>query len=212
MLNKLKIRIYRMSDSIKRNGLKKTFSDRIFLNKIMIPTVMDLDNYTNQHSLNNSGYEIAELTEAEASNNKLEYSNELRSLLATQNTKIGRKSFLLVNNNRVVGDIWYVCPEKKDIPVTHPDFSWLRIKPEKNSIYAFDMYIDPLERGKNLAVSFMGTFLNSIKDKGFSKAYGHYGADNIPALWVHRSLKWTELDKVSVSSFLMFKTASKIAK
>jgi hypothetical protein len=47
-----------------------------------------------------------------------------------------------------------------------------------------------------------------LRKKGFKKAYGYFYLKNIPALWMHRTLRWRELKHVRVTRFFIFRKAS----
>jgi GNAT superfamily N-acetyltransferase len=73
--------------------------------------------------------------------------------------------------------------------------------------YAFDMQIAPEFRGKNLAAPLQRALQSTLKAEGIVKVYGYYWDDNLPALWMHRILKFRELPKRRVSRFLWFTKA-----
>jgi GNAT superfamily N-acetyltransferase len=73
---------------------------------------------------------------------------------------------------------------------------WLNLVARPQDAYMFDMFLDPNERGNGMAAYLQHNALLLLKEKGFEKAYGYFLADNIPALWVHRLLKWDAIKKV----------------
>jgi GNAT superfamily N-acetyltransferase len=88
---------------------------------------------------------------------------------------------------------------------SHPDLQWLGINLEKNQVYSFDLFLDPQKRGDNAAAYLQSSFLEHLKEKGIRKVYGYFWSDNIPALWVHRQLKYRELNSVTVNRFFFIK-------
>jgi GNAT superfamily N-acetyltransferase len=78
--------------------------------------------------------------------------------------------------------------------------------------YAFDMYISPAHRGENLAGPLQRLLQAKLKEEGWRKVYGYYWDDNLPALWMHRVLKFKELPKRQVSRFLFYQKADTITK
>jgi hypothetical protein len=67
------------------------------------------------------------------------------------------------------------------------------------------MFIKPEERGNALAAPLLTASLYSLKEKGFVRAYGNYMKGNIPALWMHRLMKYDERPAVSVKRFFCVK-------
>jgi GNAT superfamily N-acetyltransferase len=120
--------------------------------------------------------------------------------------KKGYNGYAIMSDQQVIGDIWY--NSIADSGNAHPDCRRLGIFCDKSQVYAFDMFLNPDQRRKNLAVFLQNRALMAIKEKGFKKAFGFFWADNIPALWAHRMQKWKEIRRVKSSRFLLFKTSS----
>lgn len=98
-----------------------------------------------------------------------------------------------------------MVPTQDNKPILHPDLDMLGIRAKEKEVYAFDMLIDPSFRGKNLAVPIQRSLQLALKAEGYSLVYGFYWQDNIPAMWMHRSLKFRELPKRWVSRFFFIK-------
>ena len=113
----------------------------------------------------------------------------------------GYHGVALVRGREVCGDIWYAGNCDHNNGLVHPDLKWLRMECADNDVYAFDMYLYPGKRGSNLATLLQNGVLHEIRKNGYTRALGCYWADNIPALWVHRTLKWTELRRLKVTRF-----------
>jgi hypothetical protein len=101
--------------------------------------------------------------------------------------------------------MWCIVPTEDNNPVRHPDLDMLGIQPKEREVYAFDMLIDPSFRGKNLAVPIQRSLQLALTAEGYTRFYGFYWQDNIPAMWMHRSLKFKELPKRWVSRFFAIK-------
>jgi GNAT superfamily N-acetyltransferase len=66
------------------------------------------------------------------------------------------------------------------------------------------MYISSTYRGKNLAVLLQRSLHQTLKDEGYVKVYGAYYEDNLPALWMHRMLKFKEHPRRKVFRFFFY--------
>jgi GNAT superfamily N-acetyltransferase len=131
-----------------------------------------------------------------------EYTVRHRDLKCRFYLKNGYKAVALVRGGRVVGDIWYADPADPSGTSAHPDMEWLNLPAGPEEAYTFDMFLDPKERGSGAAAYLQHQALLLLKGKGFRKAFGYFQADNIPALWVHRLLKWKEIKKVYTNRFI----------
>jgi GNAT superfamily N-acetyltransferase len=129
----------------------------------------------------------------------LVFLNENRRLQALNYLNKGYRGFALVKGTEVSGDIWYVNAQHDQKGSIHPDMKWLGIRCRDNDVYTFDMYLHPDHRGNNVANFLQNGALHEIKKQGFSRALGYYWADNIPALWVHRTLRWKVLERIKVT-------------
>ncbi len=136
------------------------------------------------------------------------YSLKSRYLKMLNNLDKGYKGFAIVKGDEVIGDIWYASQDQSKTVMRHSDLKLLNINLSKKDSYMFDMYVKPEERGFGTANFLLWNALNALKQKGFERAYGYYMADNIPALWVHRTLGYKELNKFKVHRilFLNFKS------
>jgi GNAT superfamily N-acetyltransferase len=142
------------------------------------------------------------LTQNTKSQQSLVYPDEERRKKAMKYLEKGYRGIAVVSGNEVSGDIWYTsaCSQKKG--TVHPDLKWLKMKCGDKDAYAFDMYLHPGKRGRNLANLLQNGALHEIRKGGYGRALGYYWAENIPALWVHRTLQWKELRRVKVTRFL----------
>ena len=181
---------------------------RVYINKIAVPVVKDLSTLSPvKDSLEQAGVELVEITSESLSMNsttgqRLIYSDDQRMKTAIDYLEKGYRGVALVSGDEVSGDIWYVSPGNHGSNALHPDLKWLRLECRDSDVYAFDMYLYPGKRGKNLGNMLQNGALHEIRKHGYARVFGYYWAENIPALWVHRTLHWQELQKLKVSRFL----------
>jgi len=55
--------------------------------------------------------------------------------------------------------------------------TWLRIR-----LYAFHIFVAPAERKSGISSAFQNNAMFSLRSKRYTRAYGFYFADNIPAI------------------------------
>lgn len=193
--------------AVKLDTLYYFIRARFYINKVAITVEKDLSSLRPvQGLLEQAGVKIVAITpELLMPNGKTEqslfYPDVARQKTAMNYLKDGYCGVALVNGKEVSGDIWYTsaCNIRRTI---HPDLKWLLMKCGDNDAYAFDMYLHPGNRGKNLANLLQNGALHEIRKNGFVRALGYYWAENIPALWVHRTLQWKELRRVKVTRLL----------
>jgi GNAT superfamily N-acetyltransferase len=78
--------------------------------------------------------------------------------------------------------------------------TWLRIR-----LYAFHIFVAPAERKIGISSAFQNNATLVLRSKGYTKAYGYYFSDYIPAIWCTRvTNKWKEVRAARVSRFLVF--------
>jgi hypothetical protein len=195
-------KFFRLREMVAEGDLRNLFRNRVFFNRIAIPACMDLAALKIPvDSGKNSNYKFLELTQEDIRIRTRSFAMKSRALRATRNLKKGFRGFAILEGQSVVGDLWCITPDKSGNCISHPDLGILGVTCEENEAYAFDMHIETSRRGKNLAAP-LQRFLHSVlKEEGIRRVYGFYWADNIPALWMHRMLKFKELPKRKVSRF-----------
>jgi GNAT superfamily N-acetyltransferase len=134
-----------------------------------------------------------------------------RRLKVAHNTEAGYYAYAVVSKGEVIGDIWCVTPRSVKTEPIHPDLPWLGIACGQNEAYMFDMYVIPDSRGKVITSYLLGGALSHLKQDGFSKVYGFYEKDNLPALWTHRLFGYSELGKRKTFRFLFYKKTEPVA-
>ncbi|HSL42296.1 MAG TPA: GNAT family N-acetyltransferase [Anaerolineales bacterium] len=192
-------------EAIAEGKLSEFFGHQVFRNRIVIPVEMDLRGpLADPRIPSELDIRFVEFQPEDIQAGKWMFPVSSRRVKASRNLKRGLRGFALVQNGKVVGDLWCVCRKKNEEPVSHPDFKLLDIHCKEQEVYAFDMLIDPSYRGKNLAAPLQRSLQHALKDEGFVKVYGGYYEDNLPALWMHRMLKFKEYPKRRVSRFFSY--------
>lgn len=202
------MRVIQVYEFIKHNGLPSLLHEVVYHNRTAIvveKSLIEFDDDKVQYE--NCPVNVIELRQELLAENKCNYTVKNRSLKATQYLKKGYGGCAIIRGEKIVGDIWFTTPNKNAANYFHPDCKWLQISCAADQVYTFDMFLSPDERGNNLASLLQNSALKALRQKGFTKAYGYYWSDNIPALWVHRMGKWSEVKRLKVNRFLFFKQA-----
>jgi GNAT superfamily N-acetyltransferase len=206
MVDKIAIIALQFFENVKSSGLRNAFRKTVFVDAEMVPVVKNLEN-----SLPPAGktLELIELTKETLPGFKYVYRFKSRLLKVRKNIAQGYKAFAVVSGNFVIGDIWYVTWETTKHPRLHEDIDLLFLNPGQKDVYMFDLFVDPLQRSKNVAVALLTDALLRLSKRGYKNVYGYFDAKNIPALWVHRILKFDELERVLLSRFFLKRSSRK---
>ncbi len=215
MIRFLAIQIYRFLEILKREDfyivLKKLLyqiRDYIYLKKEIITIEIDLSNINPTFgNFTKFNFNILEITEESFDHNKQKYPLKSWYFKSLGRVKKGYKSFALINDNKIIGYLWYTTTGDLKSPKVHHDLKLLNITLTEKEVYLFDMYIMPENRGNTVATHFMGCVLNKLKEKGYLKGYSYVFADNLPALYTYRLLKWKELDRLILQRLFFVRTA-----
>ena len=204
MISYCKMRIVQVIETIRQNSIKKLLRETIYLDREAVPVAIDLAALRPlEDFVHPSDERLTEITPEMISRQSIRYPIKSRFLKAASYLNDGYRGFALVNGDAVSGDIWCASAVNPKDGRKHPDEAWLSIRCEKGEVYTFDMYVNPEKRGWNLAAALQNGALHELGKEGFSRAYGFFWADNIAALWVHRTLRWQELDRVQASRFVL---------
>lgn len=207
MLEKFLTAYYEVMESLKREGMKGLLRKRIYRDRIATPVEMILSKAPDLADLPViPDYKFVELTLDQVKTRQWNYAVPSRFYKAFGNLKKGWRSFAFVKDNVVIGDIWCTIPGAGH-QVNHPDIAMLGIRAQAGEAYAFDMLIDPAYRGKNLAAPLQRSLQAALKAEGCPKVYGFFWDDNLPALWMHRMLKFKELPKRQVTRIFIIQSA-----
>ena len=203
-----------LMESINDNGLVKTINSVIHVKKEVIVVEKDLDSVSSTFNfINDSDSSFIEITQEKFNN--YSYPVKSRYLKAIEYFNRGYKSLGIVKKNIIIGDIWYSTFNYSLNKFMHPNQKIELLQNlNKDDVYMFDMYVFPKERKNGIANSLMNTALLYLKEKGYKNAYGYYLASNIPALWVHRILKFKELERCYIKKifFLIYSEVFSILK
>jgi GNAT superfamily N-acetyltransferase len=204
MLDYFVLAYYMASEAMASGELLALFKRQISWNRLLTPVEMDLSvSLSDEKGLGNSELRFVELYIDDIRTEKWIFSVRSRGVKAVYKLKRGMRGFALVRDAVVIGDVWCVFA-RDGKPASHPDLKTLGLTCGDREVYAFDMLIDQSYRGKNLAVPLQRALQRALKEEGYLKVYGAFYDDNLPALWMHRMLKYKELPKRQVSRFFSF--------
>ena len=205
-MKQLIMRITQVYETVKHNGISSLLNQIFYFDRIAVVVERDLlEIAVNKQNSYSSDVEVVELNQEILDTKNFFYPLRNRYMKAVHYFENGYGCCALVRNEEIIGDIWFAIPVKNSLSTCHADCKWLQIKCAEDQAYTFDMFLNPAERGNNLATLLQTSALTTLRKKGYSKAYGYYWNDNMPALWVHRIGKWTEMKRLKVNRFLFFK-------
>jgi GNAT superfamily N-acetyltransferase len=211
MIENIMLIYHQVWEALAGGGFKDLVRKRVYWKRAATPVVMELSTHTSTGDLlQGSGYRFIELRSAEVRSGEWSFALPSRRFKALHYLRKGFRGFGLAQGGVVVGDIWCATSSEGRPTVIHPDLDILGIGCGRGEAYAFDMLIHPAHRGKNLAGPIQRALQSTLRVEGLNKVYGFYWDDNIPALWMHRMLKFTELPRRQVSRFFFVKFAKAI--
>ncbi len=208
MLNTVKMRLAQIIDSVRSNGWSSLLRQAVFLRRSAIIVEKDLSEVVERpEPLASLNLKLLEIDKEMLSSGTYRFAVTHRYLKALHYLKQGYGGFAMARNNVIVGDMWYYISEASDDPsVLHVDLRRFGFKTWRSSeVYTFDIFVAPTERKYGLSAAFQNNAMLRLGSKGYTKAYGFYFADNIPAFWCTRvTNKWKELRVASISRLLIF--------
>jgi len=208
MIKMLHVKYHQFIELWKKEGLLTACKFSIYRHEEAVPVEKDLATLCTLKQPEGVGdFKLIELDEQNFNSTNIEYLTKSRKEKLFININNGYRRYVLTKNNQAVADIWYVTDSAAYASPIRKYLLWFRIKLNPDEVYLFDMYLLPDERGKGMAAFFMSSVLQRLKEKGVKKVYGYFNANNIPAMWVHRLLKFQELPRVDLSKFLWFEFA-----
>jgi hypothetical protein len=212
----IRMRLAQVADLVRLNGWSFLFREVLFLKRTAIVVGKDLSELTERSEpLASANLKLLEIDRDMLSSGIYRFAVRYRYLKALNYLKHGYGGHALARDNVIVGDTWHYISEATDDPrVLHEDLrqfgfrSWM-----KSHVYTFDIFMAPAERKSGVSAAFQNSAMLALRSKGYTKAYGFYWADNIPARWCTRvTNKWKEVQAFSVSRFLIFKRAVPLRK
>jgi len=216
MLKDVRMRVAQVADLVRSSGWRSLFKEVLFLKRTAIVVEKDLSELTERSKpLASAKLKLLEIDKDMLSSGIYRFAVNSRYLKALNYLKHECGGYALVRDNVVVGDTWhYVAEDADDTRGLHEDLqrfgfsSW-----SKDHVYTFDIFVAPSERKGGISAAFQNSAMLALRSKGYTKAYGFYWADNIPAQWCTRvTNKWKEVRAFSVSRCLMFKRTAPLRK
>jgi GNAT superfamily N-acetyltransferase len=207
MFENIQVAWHQALEAYASEGVKGIIRRSFFWKRIAIPVEMDLENIPSFSTdvFREAGCSFDEIHTDDLRAEKWVFITPSRGYKALCHLKQGWRHFAIHQNGRVIGDVWCVTPRRGGSPIAHPDLNMLGIVCGNQDAYAFDAYIAPAFRGRNLAAPLQHCLQVVLKAEGIEKVYGYYMGDNHPALWMHRLLRFKELPKRKISRFLWFR-------
>jgi GNAT superfamily N-acetyltransferase len=206
------MRLAQMSELVRSNGWGSLMKELVFLNRTAIVVEKDLSDVKERSApLQSSELKLVEIDNQMLSSGRYRFAVKNRYLKALNHLKHGYGGLAIARNDVVVGDTWHYTSEATNDPNRlHVDLrrfgfkTWL-----KNYVYTFDIFVAPGERKDGVSAAFQNNAMLWLRSRGYTKAFGFYWADNLPAHWCTRvTNKWKKIRSVSISRFLMFTKAS----
>ena len=216
MLNAVRMRAAQVADLVRSGGWRSLFKEVLFFKRTAIVVEKDLSELTERSKpLAAAKLTLVEIDKEMLSSGIYRFAVNSRYLKALNYLKHGCGGYALARDNVVVGDTWhYVSEAADDARGLHEDLQRFGFRSwSKDHIYTFDIFVAPDERKGGISAAFQNSAMLALRSKGYTRAYGFYWADNIPAQWCTRvTNKWKEVRAFSVSRCLMFKRAVPLRK
>lgn len=212
MLNLIKMRFAQVADLVRSDGWASFLREVFFFGRIAIVVEKDLSELKERSEpLANAKLRLVEINEEMFTPGICRFAVGYRRLKAWNYLKHGYGGYALMRDDVVVGDTWHYSREATDDPRPLQDdlqrFGFRRWL--KTDVYTFDIFVAPGERKGGVSAAFQNSAMLALRAKGYTKAYGFYWADNIPARWcTQMTNRWKEAGVYKVSRFLMFKWAA----
>jgi ribosomal protein S18 acetylase RimI-like enzyme len=193
------------------SAFHKTMSKYFQCKRIVVPVYKDLVaiSQTNK-AIDSELYKFYIINDTNVESIAPYYKITSRRLKWEANIRPGNYVYAVLMDGVVIGDIWCATLQAAESDKSHPDLEWLGIKCGNNQAYMYDMYVAPDSRGKDVVYYLLGNALNHLKDNGYEKVYGYYEKDNLPALWTHRIMGYTEIEKRKTYQILFYKKSKTI--
>ena len=204
MLRYCRLRMVQAGEAVLQGGWRGLLREIFYLNREAVPVEIELAALRPLNDFTRPPDEtVLEVTADLLEGRRLVYPFKSRELKALSYLGKGYRGFALIKGDTVAGDIWCADSGAATGGRNHPDELWLGIRALPGEAYTFDMYVAPGHRGGNIAAALQNGALHLLRKRGITKAYGFFWADNVPALWVHRTLRWRELGRVKASRVLL---------
>jgi len=206
MIKQFGIRCSQVTETLRSGGLIPLFKKTVCWNREIILVEKNLFKFNLKPKSNSdANLKFIKITKKSADKfKKLACPLRSRRLKLRNNLINGYHAFAVTKNSEVLGDLWYVARNNLEEECNHPDLKWLGVRLAPKEAYLFDMYIDPKKRGGGLVNFLFSQSLEALKKQGFAKVYGFYEADNFPALWMHRTMGYEEIERRKLKKLFSF--------
>ncbi|MDZ4186071.1 MAG: hypothetical protein U1D97_13990 [Desulfuromonadales bacterium] len=207
MLTLLRIKYFQFIEHWQQNGFLAACKFSLYKCEEAVPVVRNLATLRPAKPPNGTLPVLLDLGPDNFASYDLHYPLRSRRERVERCFRLGYRSFAMVRDGMVIGDLWYVAHSTAHTPQLHPHLQWFGIDLGEQEVYMFDMHVDQKERGNSLTTWFLTSVLFALRNNGYDKAYGYFAAQNVPALWVHRLIGYEEKSHFVVQRFFLYETA-----
>lgn len=203
----LRIKYFQFIERLRQEGFLSALRFSLYKREEAVPVMKDL---ATLHPVKDPGGALPKIIELGPENfasQGLHYPLRSRHERVERYFRLGYRSYAMVRDGVVIGDLWYVTRGTSDHEPLHPHLRWFGIDLGPDEVYMFDMQVNQEERGNSLTTWFLTSVLHRLRDSGHARAYGYFAAHNVPALWVHRLVGYKEMPHFVVRRFLLYETA-----
>ena len=170
----------RLQLRLSNDGFKKTVKELFYFNRELILVRKDLVSWKAKPFDNDLEYIVVDKT------NSVETEKRLNLHLFDHYGKIHCKTLVAIKDEVCVGFIrWTQDKNFKDLRKYN-----IPLAPDE--AYMFDFFLFPTYRGTPVIRDIYHYAMHHLKSIGISRYYGFFYADNVPALWWHRTICRTE--------------------
>ena len=212
MRKALTTRYYQFREHAQVESLISAVKMSLYKHEVILPVEKDLGQLKEvKPNFDSSRYSIVEIDQDSLTTSSYTYAFKSRQQKAQGYFDNGFKSFAIVIDEEVVGDLWYVTRSDARLDHIHPRLKWFGIELAEDEVFMFDLFVVPDERGKAITTYFFSNALNILHDRGYTKAYGDYVSGNIPAMWLHRILGYKERPGIDMKRYFLYESATPLA-
>lgn len=203
MIESIRMRLQQVLETWRMDGFTGVRRESFYTCREAILTFKELANLKPPRTpLEATGLRFLELSGTPANFVNLKYPLKSRRLKMVRNLRKGYRSFAFLEGNEVIGDVWHCSGCGGGPKPAHPDLKWLGMDElGENEVYMFDFYIRPDKRKGGLVNTALAHVLNTLKARGYERVYGFYMADNLPALWMHRTSGYSEINRLKIRRY-----------
>ena len=201
---------FQFKENCQQEGFLATLKKSLYQCDETVPVEKDLANLKNlSERFSSQNLEILELNQDNYFDARYKHSHKSRQERALHYLRSGYRTFVVVKEDEIVAEVWYVTKSFSRLSYIHPRVKWFGIEISDVDVYLFDLFVNPEIRKSFPTTVFLAQVLSTLQKKGFEKAYGDYVSNNTPALWVHRSLGYKEHPSFAVKRYLLVEYVKK---